>query len=203
MSELTQIPANLQTDFLVEVESDIMPEIRRSGNTLQFPVFIRAVSQNDEHGDRTVYRYFEVAMPFTGQPLNDYTECKYRCYAALRRYFYGDYAVQNEQILKGTFAAHQYAVKLAFPRNAGEVIAAVTRFNTIKADFWTAVDSACAMVEKTRADLPTKFNAEAMLLFAATNGMSAADIGTFTAKFSVISLNLLQNNRNWDELFNE
>ena len=77
------------------------------------------------------------------------------------------------------------------------------RFKAIKATFWAAVDEVCSKVGKTREDLPVSggFNAEQMVAFAIEKGMSAADIASYTSKFTIISLNLLQNNRNWDELF--
>jgi len=190
--KLTSIPASLQTDFLVESFSNVQPEIRREGNNIVYPAFIRAENE---------YRYFDVTIPYTGQTLSDYDACALQSYAALRKHFYGDFAVQNEQILKGTFAAHQYAVRVAFPKASGEVIAAVERFTAIKAAFWSQADATCAAVGKTRADLPATFTAETMLSFAKTNGMTDAQISEYAAAFSVVSLNLLHNGRNWDELF--
>ena len=40
-----------------------------------------------------------------------------------------------------------------------------------------------------------------MLQWAAAQGMDAATIAQYTSHFAMVSLNLLQNNRNWDELF--
>ena len=190
---IDSIPAGLQTDFLRETESAVLPVIRREGRNLIFPALIREIEG--------VYRYFEVPVPFTGQDVTDYEKCMYQSYAALRKFFYGSWAVQNEQMLKGTFAKHQYAVKTAFPKRAGEVLPEVVRFEAIKADFWNKIDAACASVGKTREDLPAKFNAEEMLAWAVENGMGAADIATYAQAFSVVSLDLLQNGRNWDELF--
>lgn len=119
----------------------------------------------------------------------------------MRKYFYGPWNVQNEQQLKGTFAAHQYAVKIAFPKFAGESLQEVNRFRVIYQEFWTTIDEATALVGKTRSDLPEVFNAEEMLSWARQNGMSETNIAEYAQVFSVISLNLLQNGRNWQEMF--
>ena len=198
---INNIPDGLQTDFLRETESAELPVIRREGSNLIFPALVREETRQMAEGEITIFRFFEVPVPFTGQNASDYEKCMYQSYAALRKHFYGDWAVQNEQILKGTFAKHQYAVKTAFPKRAGEVLPEVTRFEAIKADFWNKIDVACASVGKTREDLPAKFNAEEMLAWAVENGMGAADIATYAQAFSVVSLDLLQNGRNWDELF--
>ena len=97
--------------------------------------------------------------------------------------------------------AHRQAVRSAFPKAAGAVNALAERFEAIKADFWATVDAACAAVGKTRADLPASFNGEQMIAWAAAAGMDAATIAGYTSHFAMTSLNLLQNNRNWDELF--
>ncbi|MBQ9501779.1 MAG: hypothetical protein IJU70_06460 [Lentisphaeria bacterium] len=193
----TEIPAGLDTSFLRETRSMTEPAIRREGNLIVIPVFVRATTA----GDATEYRYFEVPAKYTGQDLTDYGKCLLQSYAAIRHFFYGDWAVQNEMILKGTFARHQFAVKAAFPKAPGEVIPAAERFTAIRTRFWALIDEACAAVGKTRADLPESFNAEEMLAFAVENGMAADAVADYTAKFSIISLNLLQNGRNWDELF--
>lgn len=202
MSKIIEIPANLQTDFLIESRADSMPDIRREGNIAIYPAFIREETITDEDGStRTGYRYFLVEVPYTGQNLTDEAAFVHASYAAIRKYFYGDFSVQNEQMLKGTFAAHQYAVRLAFPKSATEVIEAVERFDAIKLEFWNAVDAACVLMGCTRADLPEHFTAEQMLAFATTHGMSADKIAEYTQIFSVVSLNLLHNGRNWDELY--
>ncbi|MEA4863271.1 MAG: hypothetical protein AB7F40_07855 [Victivallaceae bacterium] len=193
MIEHTDIPANLQTDFLTETVSDSEPVIRREGAMLIFPAFVRAVGG--------VFRCFEVPCAYTGQNMTDYAVCAIAGYADLRRHFYGPAAVQLEQQLKGTFTAHQYAVRAAFPKSAGEIQAAVARFEAIRNNFWDLVDAACAAAGKSRVELPEIFNAEDMMTLAAENGMSAADVAEYTVKFSIVSLNLLQNGRNWSELF--
>ena len=193
MIKLTDIPANLQTDFLVETTSDTEPALRREGDKMIFPAFVRLVDG--------IYRYFEVPCAYTGQDCSDYDACALAYYADLRRHFYGSWAVQAEQQLKGTFTSHQYAVRTAFPKSAGETEAAVARFEAIKANFWDLVDAACAAVGKSRVELPETFNAEVMMALAVENGMGAAEVADYTAKFSIVSLNLLQNGRNWKELF--
>lgn len=77
------------------------------------------------------------------------------------------------------------------------------RFAQIKADFWAVVDTACAEVGKTRADLPDRFNAEDMITLATINGMTATSLTGYAQKFMVISLDILHNYHNWDDLFKE
>ncbi len=202
MLELTEIPKNLQTDFLTETHCDVMPEIRREGANVIYPAFVREETiTGEDDSTRTGYRFFRVEVPYTGQNLTDEAAFVYASYAAIRKHFYGDFSVQNEQMLKGTFAAHQYAVRVAFPKSATEVIEAVERFNAIKIEFWNAVDAACALMGCTRSDLPEHFTAEQMLAFATTHGMSADKIAEYAQISSVVSLNLLHNGRNWDELY--
>ncbi len=198
---ISNIPADLETSFLKESESSMEPVIRREGSTLFFPALVRSETRTIGNVEVTVYRYFDIPCAYTGQDIADYDKCKLQSYADLRRAFYGPVTVQLEQQLKGTFAKHQYAVKAAFPKTDGEVLPGVVRFNEIRTRFWALIDEACAAVGKTREDLPDSFNAEEMLAFAAENGMSAEQIADYTAKFSILSLNLLQNGRNWDELF--
>lgn len=198
---INEIQTGFQTDFLVETESSVVPLIRQEGGSLIFPALVRQESRGYDGEVTTVYRYYEVSLPYTGQSVDDYEKCKLQSYAALRKFFYGDWAVQNEQILKGTFAKHQYAVKQAFPKYAGEVLPEVVRFQEIYTEFWAQIDAAAAAVGKTRSDLPAKFNAEYMLFWAQENGMAAEQIAAYAQSFSVISINLLQNGRNWDELF--
>ena len=184
----------IQTDFLKETESGTAPEIRREGKNIIIPVLIRK--------DGDVYRYFEVPVKYTGQDITDYDKCCIQSYAELRKFFYGPAEVQMEQQLKGTFAEHQYAVRLAFPKKAGEVPAAVTRFEEIKAGFWNVIDAVLVKIGKTREDLPEQpFNAETMLAWAVENGLPAADIAEASGEIMRISLDLLHNGRNWNELF--
>lgn len=183
----------IQTDFLIETESTIEPVIRREGKNIIVPALVRQDGEN--------YRYFEVPVPFTGQDIADYDKCCIQSYAELRQFFYGPVTVQLEQQLKGTFVEHQYAVRLAFPKKVGDIPEAVTRFAEIKAAFWAVIDGLLAKIGKTRADLPDSFNAEQMLAFAVKHGLSAADIAEASAEIMRISLDLLHNGRNWDELF--
>ena len=201
MSNLKSIPANLQTDFLRDTESDVMPEVRREGNILIYPAFIRADVRDNEDGTRkTVFRYFSVQVPYTGQPVDDYEECGFRCYAELRKFFYGDWAVQNEQILKGIFAQHQYAVKQAFPKAPGETFANVAGFEKVKGDFWSIIDVAAGATNKTREDFPTGTSAD-LLAFCVAAGMSSDQIADFAIKILGITADLTRFGRNWEELF--
>lgn len=198
------LPAGFHAEYFRETESDTAPEIRREGMTVYFPAFVRATTnENDESGTTTTYRYFDVPVPFTGQDLTDEDEFAFANYAPIRKFFYGTQEMQAELRDDFVWEAHRQAVRSAFPKAAGAVNELAQRFKAIKATFWAAVDEVCSKVGKTRADLPVSggFNAEQMVAFAIQNGMSAADIATYTSKFAIISLNLLQNNRNWDELF--
>ena len=109
--KLTNIPVGLQTDFLQESQSDAIPVITRDGATVFFPAFIRLATIEQDDTTKQVFKYFQVELPFTGQDLKDYDKCMYQSYSDLRRYFYGPVTVQMEQQLKGTFGAHQYAVR--------------------------------------------------------------------------------------------
>ena len=51
MLELTEIPKNLQTDFLTETHCDVMPEIRREGANVVYPAFIREESITDAENE--------------------------------------------------------------------------------------------------------------------------------------------------------
>lgn len=195
------IPANMQTDFLRETEADDMPEIRREGDTVIFPAFIREYSRQIEDGTTaTGYRYFEVPVPFSGQNLTDYAAFALQSYAAIRKFFFGPPEVQNEQILKGTFTAHQYAVKQAFPKRDGETFENITEYEKIKADFWTIIDAVAEIIGKTREDFPTGTSAD-LLRFCAENGLTPAQIADFAIKILGITADLTRFGRNWNELF--
>lgn len=198
------LPAGFHPEFFRETESFTAPEIRREGMTVYFPAFVRVITnKTDEDGITVMYRYFDVPVPFTGQDLTNEDEFAFVNYAAIRKFFYGSQEMQAELRDDFVWEAHRQAVRSAFPKSAGAVNELAARFEAIKATFWAAVDEVCSKVGKTRADLPVSggFNAEQMVAFAIENGMSAADIASYTSKFTIISLNLLQNNRNWDELF--
>ena len=197
MGIITELPAGFHPEFFAETESEGAPGLRREGMTVYYPAFVR----REERGGGTIYRYFEVPVPFSGQNLADAGAFALASYAAIRKFFYGSQEMQAE--LRDDFAweAHRQAVRSAFPKAAGAVNALAERFEAIKADFWATVDAACAAVGKTRADLPASFNGEQMIAWAAAAGMDAATIAGYTSHFAMTSLNLLQNNRNWDELF--
>ena len=199
MGIITELPAGFHPEFFRESESDAMPVLRREGMTVYYPAFVR----REERWGGTIYRYFEVPVPFSGQNLADAEAFALASYAAIRKFFYGTQEMQAELRDDFVWEAHRQAVRSAFPKAAGAVNELAQRFKAIKATFWAAVDEVCSKVGKTRADLPVSggFNAEQMVAFAIENGMSAADIASYTSKFAIISLNLLQNNRNWDELF--
>ena len=199
MGIITELPAGFHPEFFRESESDAMPVLRREGMTVYYPAFVR----REERGGGTIYRYFEVPVPFAGQNLENAEAFALASYAAIRKFFYGSQEMQAELRDDFVWEAHRQAVRSAFPKAAGAVNELAARFEAIKADFWATVDEVCSKVGKTRADLPVSggFNAEQMVAFAIENGMSAADIASYTSKFTIISLNLLQNNRNWDELF--
>ena len=199
MNIITDLPAGFHPEFFRETESNVAPTLRREGMTVYYPAFVRQEAR--EWG--TVYRYFEVPVPFSGQDLEDAEAFALASYAAIRKFFYGTQEMQAELRDDFVWEAHRQAVRSAFPKAAGAVNELAQRFKVIKATFWATVDEVCSKVGKTRADLPVSggFNAEQMVAFAIENGMSAADIASYTSKFTIISLNLLQNNRNWDELF--
>ena len=199
MSIITDLPAGFHPEFFRETESNVAPTLRREGMTVYYPAFVRQEAR--EWG--TVYRYFEVPVPFSGQDLEDAEAFALASYAAIRKFFYGSQEMQAELRDDFVWEAHRQAVRSAFPKAEGAVNELAQRFKVIKATFWATVDEVCSKVGKTRADLPVSggFNAEQMVAFAIENGMSAADIASYTSKFVIISLNLLQNNRNWDELF--
>ena len=197
MSIITELPAGFHPEFFRESESDAAPVLRREGMTVYYPAFVR---QEAREGG-TVYRYFEVPVPFCGQDLEDAEAFALASYAAIRKFFYGSQEMQAELRDDFVWEAHRQAVRSAFPKSAGAVNELAARFDAIKADFWATVDAACAAVGKTRADLPASFNGEQMIAWAAAQGMDTATIAQYTSHFAMTSLNLLQNNRNWDELF--
>lgn len=199
---ITNLPASFRSKYFRETESANIPEIRREGNITIFPAFVRQETRQGEDGESyTAYRYFEVPVPFTGQDTTDYESFALSSYAAIRKFFYGTQEQQSEMRDDCEWEAHRQSVRTAFPKTPDAVNEAEVRFQTIKAEFWETVDAAAAAVGKRRTDLPEKFNAEEMLAWAAENGMAAEDIAKYTSAFAIISLNLLQNSRNWDELF--
>lgn len=199
--KLTNIPKGLQTDFLQETESESLPTIQRDGDKVFFPAFVRKETVEQDDATKTVYKYFTVALTYTGQDLKDYDACMIQSYAELRQYFYGPVTVQMEQQLKGTFGAHQYAVRQAFPKSKNEVIPAVVHFNEVKTAFWALVDEATASVGKTWQDLPATFSTSELKEYAVLWEMPVEAVINYTIQFTIISTTLLQNGRNWDEMF--
>ena len=201
--KLTNIPVGLQTDFLQESQSDFIPVITRDGATVFFPAFIRLVTVEQDDTTKQVFKYFQVELPFTGQDLKDYDKFMYQSYAELRKFFYGPTEVQLEQQLKGTFGAHQYAVRRAFPKTKNEVIAGVERLKEIRTQFWGLIDEATALAGKTRADLPEVFSSDELKYYAVQWQLPTDAIINYTIQFTLISTNLLQNCFNWSDLFVE
>ena len=112
IEKMSSIPNGIQTSHLREVQSDVEPMIRLDGKTLFIPIFVRQGEATDEQGNvHTSYRYFEAPAAYVGQDMADYSKCCLQSYADIRAYLYGDWKTQNEQILKSTFTAHQYAVR--------------------------------------------------------------------------------------------
>jgi len=201
--KLTNIPVGLQTDFLQESQSDAIPVITRDGATVFFPAFIRLATVEQDDTTKQVFKYFQVELPFTGQDLKDYDKCMYQSYSDLRRYFYGPVTVQMEQQLKGTFGAHQYAVRQAFPKAKDEVIPGIERLRDIRTQFWALINEATALAGKTRADLPEVFSSDELKYYAAQWELPTEAIINYTIQFTLISTNLLQNCFNWSDLFVE
>lgn len=198
---MTQIPAGIKTHFLKETESYQAPALRREGNTVWYPAFVR----EDEREGETLYRYFEVPVPYKGQNLDDIEVFRYQAAGDIRKFFYGSPEAQAEMRDDCTWEAHRLAVRSAFPKAAGEVNVAAQRFEAIKAAFWATVDAAAAKVGKVRADIETAYpdgvTGEEMIAWATANGMTLEDIAAMAPTFMLVNLNLLSNNRNWSELF--
>ena len=198
----TDIPANLQTDFLIETESDVLPAIRREGDKVIYPAFVRSFTREIEEGKTiTGYRYFEVPVPYTGQNLADEATFLRQSYAALRKFFYGSPEVQAEQILKGTHTAHQYAVRAAFPKRDGEVPANVVEFEKIKAEFWGIIDAVAELLGLTRDDFPKGGTSADIVAFCLEHGMTQEQIGPYAIQILGLTADLTRFGRNWNELF--
>ena len=192
------IPAGMQTKHLPETESDTMPEIVREGNTLFIPMFVREVQREEA----TSFRFFRVPVRYTGQDTSDFDKCVRQSYKEVREFFYGSAEAQADMEFDHLKTAHILAVKNAV-RKPGQSTPpeGIARWNDIKEDFWDLVDEACAAVHKTRADLPSYFNSKQMMDFAKANGMSDADIITYTVRFVLANVNAESNGRNWSEFF--
>ena len=200
--KMSEIPHGIQTGHLREVQSNVEPVIRREGDVVVIPIFVREVEIVEDEDIRVGYVYFEAPVAYNGQNLEDYDTCCRQSYAGIREYLYGDWKVQNEQILKSTFTAHQYAVREAFPKYDGDVPKNVVRFEEIRQEFWAAVMEILTILEKTPEDLPEgPISSEQMIAWALENGMTSKQMQSYIPTFQNISLNLLHNGRNWDELF--
>ena len=92
MGIITELPAGFHPEFFRESESDAMPMLRREGMTVYYPAFVR----REERGGGTIYRYFEVPVPFAGQNLENADAFALASYAAIRKYFYGSQEMQAE-----------------------------------------------------------------------------------------------------------
>lgn len=192
------IPAGMQTKHLPETESDTMPEIVREGNTLFIPMFVREVQREEA----TSFRFFRVPVRYTGQDTSDFDKCVRQSYKEVREFFYGSAEAQADMEFDHTKTAHILAVKNAIRKpGQSDPPEGIARWNDVKKDFWDLVDEACAVVHKTREDLPSYFNSKMMMDFAKDNGMSAADIASYTLRFVLANVDAQSNGRNWSEFF--
>ena len=194
----TNLPAAFQARYFKESQSAEQPTIvRDENNVLQIPVFVRA----EEIDGETVYKFYNVPVRFTGQDYSNYEKCVLQSYGEIRKFFYGTPDQQSEMRDDATWEGHRQAIRSSFPKHSGDVNPSQQRFDGIKTAFWDTIDEACALINLTRADLPSYFDAETMLEIAVAHGMSAADVAKYTQTFATVSLDLLHNSRNWKELF--
>lgn len=199
---MNEIPKGLQTYFLNETESEERPAIRREGANIVIPILIREATKTDESGnEKTIFKFFEVVTAFTGQDIENYDKCCIQSYAAIRKYLYGEPAVQSEMRDDKCWEAHRLAVRATFPKYRGEVIPQIARFEEIKTKFWNLIDATLAAMGETRSVLPPYFNSTTMLAFAHSKKMSEDAIRDLAVQFQGINSDLQSNNRNWSELF--
>ncbi|MBO7088346.1 MAG: hypothetical protein J6W70_00445 [Lentisphaeria bacterium] len=199
---MNEIPKGLQTYFLNETESEERPAIRREGANIVIPILIREATKTDESGnEKTIFKFFEVVTAFTGQDTENYEKCCIQSYAAIRKYLYGEPAVQSEMRDDKCWEAHRLAVRATFPKYRGEVIPQIARFEEIKTKFWNLIDDTLAAMGETRSVLPPYFNSTTMLDFAKAKHLSADTIRDLAVQFQGINSDLHSNNRNWGELF--
>ena len=191
-----EIPKGFQTRFFQETRSFSPPDIDQwGGGILLVPCFIR------RDGDEYVYYNARIkGVQIAGE---SYDDTMIRLALPLRQFFYGEAIQQNEMRDDYQWEPHRLAVRQAFPKYEGEPCEQSARFLQLKAEFWATVDQALTIIGKTRADLPAKFTGEFMFAFASEHGMDAAIMAGFATNILNISVSLLQNNRNWDELFME
>lgn len=198
--KLTAVPAGLQLDRLglCEVRTADAPHIRIEKGQVHYPAFIRETEEGQ-------YAFYDVVFPKTREcDWENYTATGYAYYRELRKHFYGDALVQAEMTSDQLCQGHIAAVKSAFPKYEGEIPEMITRFETIKSEFWAAVDAVLEELGLTRSDLPPMpFNAETMVEWGMEHGITPDQMTQCSATFSAVSLNLLHNGRNWNELFQE
>lgn len=200
---MNSIPKGLQTYFLNESEADERPVIRREGTNIIIPILIREETKTDESGEKTIFRFFDVETPYTGQDTENYDKCLIQSYAAIRSFLYGSPAAQSEMRDDKVWEAHRLAVRAAFPKYRGETVPQIARFDEIKTKFWNLVDATLAAIGETRSVLPPYFNSTTMLEFAEEKHMSADTIRDLAVQFTLINSDLQSNNRNWSELFDD
>ena len=210
MTELiTELPNGLVPP-MKENEGTELPEVRLELPEIVIPVLVRketrqiSIPDGEEEyvGEVDVYRYFEVRTAFEGGDISDYAGILAAYWKPLREAFYGAAEFQEDLDYDHRKTGHILAVKDTFRKPGQDTPPdGIARWQEVKAKFWSLVDEACESVGKTRADLPSYFNDTYMIEFAAANGMSAADIASFTMKFTMIGCDLGANKRNWSELF--
>ena len=201
---LKPIPPNLKTDFLVETQSDAMPEIQRDGANVLYPAFVRMETIVDpETGEeRKNYRFFIVPVAYTGQQLDDPQMFEMENYAPLRKHFYGPLDVQAELRDDNAWEAHRQAVRSSFPKAVGEINTSVLRFEAICSEFWGMIDKILLSKGMTRDDLPKyPFFDDDMYIWADKNNVSAELVEEATALFVRVAIDLHVIGRNWTELF--
>ena len=191
------VPVGFQTRYFHTTSASDYPQIVREGNLLTIPCFITEETREDESVN---YTFYAATIPYRGQDYSDYDKCVLKSWSDLRAFFYGPVEAQNEMRDDHKWEAHRQAVRSYFPKYTGEVNLAVARFNAIKENFWSIVDSALSEMGETREDLPAYFTAEDMIEFA-TGKMTATKITNYKMQFMIVSHNLEMNDRNWLELF--
>lgn len=203
IEKMSPIPGPIQTGHLRETQSNQEPRVRLEAGKIIIPLFVRKEEKTTDVGlVQEFFHYFECPVTYNGQNLEDYDILCRQCYSEIRRYMYGDWTVQNEMMLKSQFTAHQWAVREAFPKATGEIVENINRFDMIVKEFWATINQILEQLGKTREDLPpVPVTSEQMIVWALENGMTAEQVQTVIPTFQNISLNLLHNGRNWDELF--
>jgi hypothetical protein len=203
---IEKLPVGLQTGHLARIESNELPAVRVELPEIVIPVLCTQETRHDYQTDtdKTVYLYFEVRTKFVGGDIDDYAEILLLYYAEIRHYFYGTFEVQEDLEYHHLKTEHILVVKATFPkRGETEPPEGLARWEAVKKGFWDLVDEACAVVHKTRSDLPSYFNDTQMMQFAIENGMGAEDIATYSLRFAIANINAESNKRNWSEFFRD